>query len=60
MLVSFCVIAYNEEKAIYSLFKDIVDQDYPHDKMEVVLVDAMSTDQTKQLMMDFSKKEHGF
>ena len=60
MLVSFCVIAYNEEKAIYSLFKDIVDQDYPHDKMEVVLVDAMSTDQTKQLMMDFSKKKHGF
>ena len=60
MLVSFCVIAYNEEKAIYSLFKDIVGQDYPHDKMEVVLVDAMSTDQTKQLMMDFSKKEHGF
>ena len=60
MLVSFFVIAYNEEKAIYSLFKDIVDQDYPHDKMEVVLVDAMSTDQTKQLMMDFSKKEHGF
>lgn len=60
MLVSFCVIAYNEEKAICSLFKDIVDQDYPHDKMEVVLVDAMSTDQTKQLMMDFSKEEHGF
>ena len=42
MLVSFCVIAYNEEKALPSLFRDIISQDYPHDKMEVILVDAMS------------------
>ena len=32
MLVSFCVIAYNEEKAIKSLFSDIKAQDYPHEK----------------------------
>ena len=38
MLVSFCVIAYNEEKAIKSLFSDIKAQDYPHEKMEVILV----------------------
>ncbi len=50
MLVSFCVIAYNEEKALPSLFRDIISQDYPHDKMEVILVDAMSTDNTKELI----------
>ena len=48
MLVSFCVIAYNEEKALDSLFKDIIAQDYPHEKMEIVLVNAMSTDQTRK------------
>lgn len=48
MLVSFCVIAYNEEKALDSLFKDIIAQDYPHGNIEVILVNAMSTDQTRR------------
>ena len=60
MLVSFCVIAYNEEKALDSLFKDIIAQDYPHEKMEIVLVNAMSTDQTRKKMEEFSKEDHGF
>lgn len=60
MLVSFCVIAYNEEKAIQSLFKDIRNQDYPHDKMEIILVNAMSTDHTRELMEAFAKEDNGF
>lgn len=60
MLVSFCVIAYNEEKALPSLFQDIISQDYPHEKMEVVLVDAMSTDNTRKLMEGFAQGKHGF
>ena len=60
MTVSFCVIAYNEEKALPSLFQDIRNQDYPHELMEVVLVDAMSTDKTRALMEDFAKVDHGF
>lgn len=60
MTVSFCVIAYNEEKALPSLFNDIRNQDYPHDKMEVVLVDGMSSDQTRILMEQFAKEENGF
>lgn len=60
MLVSFCVIAYNEEKAISSLFNDIRNQDYPHDKMEVIFVNAMSKDRTRQLMEEFSKENNGF
>lgn len=60
MLVSFCVIAYNEEKAISSLFNDIRNQDYPHDKMEVIFVNAMSEDRTRQLMEEFSKENNGF
>ncbi len=60
MTVSFCVIAYNEEKAILSLFSDIRNQDYPHDKMEVILVNAMSTDNTRALMEQFAEEDNGF
>lgn len=59
-MVSFCVIAYNEEKNLESLFSDIRNQDYPHDKMEVVFVDAMSTDRTKELMQRFADENNGF
>lgn len=48
MTVSVCIIAYNEEKTLKSLFSDIVHQDYPHEKMEIILVDSMSTDHTKK------------
>ncbi|MEF9941977.1 MAG: glycosyltransferase family 2 protein [Lachnospiraceae bacterium] len=60
MLVSFCVIAYNEERTLMSLFKDICAQDYPHENMEVVLVNAMSTDKTREMMEEFAQEEHGF
>lgn len=60
MNVSFCVIAYNEENTIKSLFEDIKNQDYPHDKMEVVLVNAMSTDATRELMEEFALETKGF
>lgn len=60
MNVSFCVIAYNEENTIKSLFTDIENQDYPHDKMEVILVNSMSTDATRELMEEFSEKAKDF
>lgn len=34
MTVSVCIIAYNEEKTLTSLFSDIKNQDYPHIKMK--------------------------
>lgn len=60
MTVSFCVIAYNEEKAIQSLFADISSQTYPHDQMEIVLVDSMSTDNTRKLMEQFAEEHSDF
>ena len=44
--VSLCVIAYNEETFLPKLFNDFIGQTYPHDKIEVVLVDGKSTDHT--------------
>lgn len=53
------MIAYNEEKALDSLFKDIIAQDYPHEKMEIVLVNAMSTDQTRKRWKNSQKRIMG-
>lgn len=53
MLVSLCMIAYNESNALSGLFRDIALQDYPHDKIEVVFVDSMSTDDTKEKWKNF-------
>ena len=60
MLVSVCVVAYNEEKVIGNLLNDIKNQDYPHDKIEILLIDSMSSDKTKQIMNEFKKKEVEF
>lgn len=55
MLVSVCVVAYNEEKFISNLLNDIKKQDYPHDKIEVLLIDSMSEDQTESIMKEFAQ-----
>lgn len=60
MLVSLCVIAFNEQHTIKKLFEDIRRQDYPHSEMEIVLVDDLSTDDTKAVMQSFAKEENGF
>ena len=55
MLVSVCVVAYNEEKVIGNLLNDIKNQDYPHDKIEVLLIDSMSEDHTESIMKKFGQ-----
>ena len=60
MKVSVCVVAYNEEKALPKLLDCIRNQTFPHEKMEVVLIDGISEDRTKEIMLDFSKEDNGF
>lgn len=60
MIVSLCMIAYNEANAIDGLFKDISLQEYPHEKIEVVFVDSMSTDATHDKMEEFKNTDYGF
>ncbi len=60
MLISLCMIAYNEQNALDGLFRDISLQDYPHDQIEVVFVDSMSTDRTYQKMQSFKDTDFGF
>ena len=58
--VSVCIIAYNEEKFLPNLFNDILSQTYPKELTEVVLVNAMSTDKTREIMEKFEGADHGF
>ena len=60
MFVSVCIIAYNEEKALPSLLSDIAKQTYSHKDIEVVLVDSMSTDKTKEIMTNFATQNNDF
>ena len=60
MTVSLCVIAYNEEKVIENIINDIKNQDYSHDKMEIILVDGNSSDNTRNIMEQFKASDNSF
>lgn len=60
MVVSICMIAYNEEKAIRNILHDIENQDYPPEFIDVVLINNHSQDNTEQVMQEFAKQKHKF
>mgnify|MGYP003088302827 FL=1 len=53
MKVSIIITARNEEKYLQMLFKDILNQTYPLQNIEVVLMDSNSKDNTRTLMEEF-------
>lgn len=52
MLSVICPI-YNEEKYIGKCIESIKKQDYPKDDLEVLFVDGMSTDRTREIVMEY-------
>jgi cellulose synthase/poly-beta-1,6-N-acetylglucosamine synthase-like glycosyltransferase len=52
--VSIIIPARNEEENILNCLKDIKNQDYPSDLIEIVVVDDHSTDQTSGKVLDFA------
>jgi glycosyltransferase involved in cell wall biosynthesis len=51
--ISITIPVYNEEKNIRSCLDSIALQDYPKDKMEVIIVDGGSTDGTTDIAREF-------
>ena len=49
-------MALNEEKYLPNILKDILQQTYPHKDMEILLIDSISQDTTKNIMLDFADK----
>ncbi len=56
MIASVAIVAFNEENYIYGILDDILKQDYPQKKIELILVDSLSTDNTRIIMEKFCNK----
>jgi cellulose synthase/poly-beta-1,6-N-acetylglucosamine synthase-like glycosyltransferase len=48
--VTVLIPAYNEEETMYAKIKNISEFDYPHDKIEVFVLDDSSTDKTREIV----------
>lgn len=55
MLSVICPI-YNEGKYIANCIDSILQQDYPHEELEVLFVDGMSTDGTRDIVGEYCQK----
>ena len=53
--VSVIVAARNEENNIQALLNALESQDYPQDKLSIIIVDDMSTDGTYNIVSDYKK-----
>lgn len=54
--VSIIIPCSNEEKHIAKCLDSIIVQDYPKDKLEVLVVDGMSTDGTRGIVKEYTQK----
>lgn len=57
-LVSIVIPCRNEEKFIAKCLDSMLKQNYPEDKLEILVVDGMSTDKTREILEDY-KEKHG-
>ncbi len=58
-IVSIIIPCYNEQDTIGELLAAIDGQTYPHDNLEVIIADGISTDQTRQRVADFQARHPG-
>ena len=54
--VSVVIAMYNEEKFIERCLQSIIDQDYPSDKFNIVIIDGGSTDRSKEIVCEMMNK----
>lgn len=52
-MVTFIIPCLNEERNVTRCFDSIFIQDYPHEKMEILVADAESTDRTRTLISEW-------
>ena len=51
-VVSVIVLYRNEEKFIGKCLDSIIDNDYPKDKLEVLVIDGMSGDRAREVVKE--------
>lgn len=55
-MISIICPIYNEEKYIPQFLDSILQQDYPKDDLEILLVDGMSKDRTRDIISEYAEK----
>ena len=53
--VSFIITAYNEEKRIQEKIENTLKQDYPKDKLEIIVASDSSTDMTDEIVKSYQR-----
>ena len=53
-MISVICPTYNEEKYINECIRSILNCDFPHQDMEVLFVDGMSTDLTRKIILEYT------
>lgn len=56
MIISIGIIALNEESYLPSLLNDVLSQTFPLSSIDFILIDSLSTDETKNIMESFREK----
>lgn len=56
LFVSIVIPCCNEENFISKCLESIIEQDYPKEKLEVLVVDGMSEDKTREILKEYSEK----
>lgn len=54
-MISIICPVYNEEKYIGAFIESILQQDYPKNDMEILLVDGLSMDKTREIISEYEK-----
>jgi len=57
--VSLVIPTYNEGQIIGQKLENILELDYPRDKLDVLVVDSASSDDTKDTVRRFANRTHG-
>lgn len=55
-MLSVIIPIYNEEKYIAQCIDSVLQQDYPKNDLEILLVDGMSSDRTREIINEYSHK----
>ena len=55
-MISIIIPIYNEEKYIAACLDSVLSCDYTHEAMEVLLIDGMSTDRTREIVAEYQQQ----
>jgi glycosyltransferase involved in cell wall biosynthesis len=56
IFISIIIPCRNEEKFIAKCLDSILAQDYPHDYIEILIADGMSTDNTRKILQEYAAR----